>query len=94
MYLLHFTPALKHAGHYLGVARQGNLNRRLRLQLAGKGASLPRAALAAGCRVEVARTWIGVDGRREAAQKRQGGFKRLCPICSPVLQLRPKEKGP
>lgn len=86
MYLLHFDPPLHHAQHYLGVARQGNLRRRLRLQLSGKGASLPAAAVAAGSRVTVARTWIGIPGDVEAREKRRGGFKRLCPICARGLE--------
>lgn len=88
MYLLHFEPPLGHAGHYLGVARQGNLLRRLGLQKSGKGARLPAAAIAAGCVIVVTRVWIGVAGDRERREKDRGGLWRLCPQCNAALTGR------
>lgn len=83
MYLLHFVPAFQHAGHYLGVVRQGNLDRRLGLHRRGRAASLTAAAVAAGSKLHVARIWRNVPGTRERQLKRSGGLWRLCPLCNP-----------
>lgn len=89
IYLLHFTPPyrapigttgrVKIAGHYLG-STAGTVADRLATHLAGQGSPLVRAAVAAGCTVEVAASWPG--GRNEEKRiKRSRHHARLCPLC-------------
>lgn len=80
VYLIHFDPPYKHAGHYCGVARNGLL-RRMREHRQGKGANLVRVALKAGSKLRLARVWVDADFALEAKIKRQGGLSRKCPIC-------------
>jgi hypothetical protein len=89
VYLLHFTPAYtvptvtggtKRAGHYLGSCA-GDPHARLAEHLAGRGSPLVRAAVAAGCRVQLVRTWPG--SRVEERQLKRGRrHAALCPLCS------------
>lgn len=81
LYLLHFEPRYKHAGHYLGVA--DDIARRVR-EHAGAGSKaspLIRAALGAGSRVTLVRVWLAGDRTLERRLKRQGGLSRHCPTC-------------
>jgi predicted GIY-YIG superfamily endonuclease len=89
VYLIHFEPAYKHAGHYLGFAEE--LEPRLHAHFHHKGARLTSVAAAAGCRLLLARVWP--DGTRglERQLKRWHGAARLCPICRgelPAAQAR------
>lgn len=81
LYLLHFEPRYRHAGHYLGYA--SSIERRVAEHLACGSHSSPlvRAALAAGSVVTVARTWPGETRTTERRLKRQGGLSRHCPTC-------------
>jgi len=81
LYLFHFTPRYQHAGHRLGWA--SNIARRVDEHLGGgrRGSPLVRAAMRAGCRVELARVWDDGSRSLEARLKRQGGLSRHCPIC-------------
>lgn len=79
VYLLHFDPPYRHAGHYLGWS--DDMERRTAHHLAGRGHNpLVDAALAAGSVVTVARTWPGADRSFESRLKRHGKT-RVCPLC-------------
>ena len=80
LYLLHFDPPYKHAGHYLGWAK--DIDARLGAHMRGTGARLVAVAVAAGCRVELVRVWGGWTRKDEARLKKQGSRARLCPICA------------
>jgi hypothetical protein len=87
VYLIHFAQSIGNpasprgqAGHYLGVALDGNVGRRLAVHRAGTGAAIMRAVVEQGVPFLVARTWIG--GRQlERQLKRQHNASRLCPAC-------------
>ena len=79
LYLLHFDPPLCHARHYLGWAP--DLEPRLAAHRAGRGSPLTAAVIAAGGRIELARTWEGVDRHFERALKNRHETPRLCPLC-------------
>ena len=57
VYLLHFERPYKHARHYLGFAE--DLERRLELHRAGRGARLVEVVVAAGIGFQLVRTWEG-----------------------------------
>ena len=78
VYLLHLDPSLCHARHYLGWARA--LEARLAEHRAGRGSPLI-AAVASGSRIELARSWTGVDRYFERQLKNRHEAPRLCPIC-------------
>jgi predicted GIY-YIG superfamily endonuclease len=78
VYLLHFDTRYKHAGHYLGSTC--DLEARLALHAAGRGARLLEVVSAVGIGWQLARTWCG-GKHRERQLKNQGGASRLCPIC-------------
>lgn len=81
VYLLHFEPRYRHAGHYLGFAE--DIGRRVveHRQVPSKASPLVQAALGAGCAVTLARVWPGADRNRERRLKVQGGHSRKCPTC-------------
>lgn len=79
VYLLHFTPAYRHARHYLGWAL--DVEARLEQHRRGAGSPLVAAAVAAGSTVEVARTWPDVDRHFERHLKNRREAPRLCPLC-------------
>src|SRR5690242_4462206 len=76
-YLLHFDGVVFGAQHYLGWS--GDVFRRVRVHLNGRGARLVRQALAAGLSVEMVRLWPNVDRSAERALKRNIAPKRYCP---------------
>lgn len=93
VYLLHFEPRFKHAGHYLGYA--DDIGARVYQHEYGQSqAHLVTAAVAAGVSLHVARVWPGADrnaerrlkGGRQA--KRTGSLARLCPKCNPGAMNR------
>lgn len=91
LYLLHFDPPYRHAGHYLGYVQGGpeNVDRRLAEHIAGQGSPLVRAAVAAGSTVTVARTWLDSDRTTERRLKNgKNGRRRLCPTCTPAVARR------
>jgi hypothetical protein len=59
VYLLHFCPPYKHAGHYVGFVKGGAraVRQRLDRHLAGQGARLIEVATLAGCAIRLARIW-------------------------------------
>ncbi len=81
LYLLHFEPRYRHAGHYLGYA--GDTERRIaeHRRCGDRSSPLVRAAIAAGATVTVARLWPGGDRTLERRLKRGGGLSRHCPTC-------------
>ncbi|CAN5492750.1 hypothetical protein BH10CHL1_BH10CHL1_50120 [soil metagenome] len=79
VYLLHFSPRYKHAGHYIGFA--DHLPARIAEQFAGKGANLVQVALRNGCILTLACTWANKDRKFERSLKNRGGAARICPIC-------------
>jgi hypothetical protein len=90
LYLLHFDPPyavpvdggrwIKTAGHYLG-STGGDVDERVALHLRGQGSPLVRAAVDAGCAVELVA--IGAGGRKEEREiKRHRHLPRWCPRCS------------
>jgi len=87
VYLLHFEPPYRHARHYLGAVEGVRLAERLAVHRAGRGASLTRAAIAAGCTLTLTRTWPDASFAREAQIKRQGGLSRVCPTCRALAAL-------
>ena len=78
-YLLHFTPAYRQAGHYLGFA--DDLPHRLRKQARGKGANLVAVALAAGCTFEL--TWLRLGSRDDERywKNQKAAGRLLCQVC-------------
>ncbi len=80
LYLLHFEPRYRHAGHYLGWSP--DIARRCREHLSGDGKASPlvRAALSTG-RVGLVRVWPEGSRSLERRLKRQGGLSRHCPVC-------------
>lgn len=89
VYLLHFDRPLAHAQHYVGYAR--NLDQRLAMHQAGRGARLMAALKAAGIGYTVARTWLG-DRYFERRLHKRHGARRFCPICTPHCEASLKEK--
>ena len=81
VYLLHFSPRYRHAGHYAGYTTRDDVAERVEEHLAGRGAVLVRAAVAAGCSVTIARVWHDVPRRFELKIKGRGQAE-YCPLCS------------
>src|SRR5688500_6719754 len=79
VYLLHFSPAYKHAGHYTGYA--ADVMPRVYAHLHGKGARLTQVAKDAGCTLLLVRIWEDGDRALERKLKRWHGSGALCPIC-------------
>ena len=90
LYLLHFEPAyrapigdtgrVKVAGHYLG-STAAPVEDRLAEHLAGRGSPLVKAAVAAGCQVELVAVGLG-DKKVERQLKRRHQHSTYCPRCS------------
>ena len=80
LYLLHFLPRYRHAGHYLGYSQ--DVIQRFGLHLKGRGSPLVAAAVRNGSKIVLVRIWSG-DGNAEQEIKRSGSRARLCPICNP-----------
>jgi predicted GIY-YIG superfamily endonuclease len=81
IYLLHFEPRFKHAGHYLGVTRNGrDVAARFKEHLEGKGAVLTRYAKKAGCEISLARVWFNQEFASERRMKGRS-LAPLCPMC-------------
>ena len=81
VYLLHFEPPYKHARHYVGWSVH-EAEHRLKTHLAGQGSPLVKAAVAAGCKIILARTWKGTRAW-ERKVKDTKNVPHLCPICNP-----------
>lgn len=80
LYLLHFAPRYRHAGHYLGYTE--NLPKRFAMHIRGKGSPLVKAAVGNGSAIILVRIWAE-DGNAEQEIKRGVGSRaRLCPLCN------------
>jgi len=79
LYLLHFDPRYRHAGHYLGYTE--DVPKRFGMHLKGRGSPLVAAAVRNGSKVLLVRVWNG-DGNAERELKRYGSRARLCPVCT------------
>jgi predicted GIY-YIG superfamily endonuclease len=78
-YLLHFERPYRHARHYLGFAE--DLERRLELHRAGRGARLVEVVVAAGIGFQLVRTWEGDRTLERTLKNRHNAPARLCPLC-------------
>jgi len=93
VYLLHFERPLAHARHYVGVALDGDVQRRLAEHLAGHGSPLVAAVVRAGIAVELVLHVPGDRGLERRWHNTHGHGGALCPRCrsqrsSNLLQLR------
>jgi len=84
VYVLHFDPPFRHARHYIGIAHDGNVLRRLHEHLRGRGSGLVLAAYVSGCRVTVTVDMPGDLGLERRLHNRHG--TRVCPVCVPRLR--------
>ena len=80
IYILHFEARYRHAGHYLGWTASDTADARVAEHLRGSGSPLVATALAAGCKVELVRTFSGTPND-ERRLKRGGATTRHCPKC-------------
>ena len=95
VYLLHFEPPYRHAGHYVGFVEGGRAAVRDRLErhLSGNGSRLVEVVSAAGCVVKLARIWRHRDRHFERGLKKRHGFhsiRELCPICRELARIVPE----
>ncbi len=88
VYLLHFDKRYKHAGHYLGSTC--DLEARLTLHAAGRGARLLHVVQTAGITWRLARTWPGGKAK-ERQLKKQRGASRYGPICKETRHAAHRE---
>lgn len=88
VYLLHFDPPLRHASHYIGIAEDGDVQRRLGEHLRGLGSPLVAAAVSAGSTVRVVRTWEGDRGTERRKKNSHG--PDVCPECRPLRRIQPR----
>jgi predicted GIY-YIG superfamily endonuclease len=81
LYLIHIDPPYKHAAHYLGYS--DDIARRVweHVHVPSKASPLLKAALAAGCKLSVARVYLGAGRDFERRLKNRGSHKRHCPTC-------------
>lgn len=90
VYLLHFESPIsdKHtAQHYIGTAL--DVEARLKMHKAGKGARLTQVANERGINYTVVRTWVGGRKKERELKNRKEG-PRLCPICQAAKQAKAK----
>lgn len=85
VYLIHIEPRLHGAGHYVGSCVAAMLPARMRRHTRGQGARLLRAALAAGCRLDLVRVWRSESRELERSIKDKRRNAALCPRCNPSL---------
>jgi predicted GIY-YIG superfamily endonuclease len=79
VYVLHFDPPYRHAGHYIGWAQDADA--RISQHLAGTGSPLVRAAVLAGSHVELAATFAGSRSLERRLKRWHNTTTRVCPIC-------------
>lgn len=95
VYLLHFEPRYKHAGHYLGYADDVS-QRVYEHEMGQSGARLTMAASASGSTLHLVRVWPGEDrtferslkGRGVTGKAHRGSLKRYCPVCQGKFDLK------
>lgn len=81
VYILHFEPAYKHAGHYVGWTGKP-FPERVVDHVEGRGSPLVAAAVAAGCRILLGAVFEGTrdDERRIKVQSRTHRYCRCCSL--------------
>ena len=89
VYLLHFERPYWHARHYLGIALDGDPQRRLQEHLSGQGSPLVRAVVAAGIGVDLVLTMPGDRALERRWHNRHG--TRVCPRCASQRPPRPRQ---
>lgn len=82
IYVLHFERAYHHAKHYIGIALDGNVNRRAFEHVTGIGSPLVKAVVEAGIEVYLTLTVPG-DRKLERKMHNRHGTN-VCPRCKPV----------
>jgi len=83
VYMLEFVPPYKHCQHTIGFTERPVAERLAEHRAGGKKASrICRAAVRAGCKIELVRTWENVNQWVEMALKSRGESRKLCPKCS------------
>ena len=79
VYLLHFHQPYRHCRHYIGFTAK-DINGRIEVHRAGKGARLMEVVVEAGIDFDCVRIWFG--GRKlERRLKNRKHADRLCPVC-------------
>ena len=89
VYLLHFGRRYHHARHYVGIAQDGDVQRRLAEHLAGHGSPLVRAVVAAGIGVDLVLSMPGDRTLERRWHNRHG--TRVCPRCKAQRPPRPRQ---
>jgi predicted GIY-YIG superfamily endonuclease len=79
VYVLHFDPSYRHAGHYIGWAQDADA--RIAQHIAGVGSPLVRAAVLAGSRVQLAAIFSGSRHLERRLKRWHNTTARVCPIC-------------
>lgn len=81
VYLLHFETKLAHAQHYIGYARERNIESRIQHHQNGSGARILQVCNERGIKYILARIWPGADKNFERRLKNCKKPSRFCPIC-------------
>ena len=97
VYLLHFAQPFRGANgrhpqgarHYIGVALDGDIQRRVAGHLSGHGSPLVRAVVAAGIGVDLVLDVPGDRGLERRMHNRHG--PRVCPRCRAQRPPRPRQ---
>lgn len=79
VYVLHFDPPYRHAGHYIGWAQDADA--RIAQHIAGVGSPLVRAAVLAGSHVQLAAIFSGSRYLERRLKRWHNTTARVCPIC-------------
>jgi hypothetical protein len=88
IYVLHFERAYHHAKHYIGIALDGDVNRRAFEHVTGVGSPLVKAVVGAGIEVFLTLTVNGDRGTERRMHNRHG--TEVCPKCNPTNKRRGK----
>ena len=80
IYVIHFHQPFKHAKHYVGWSRAGELGERLKRHRKNRGSRLLAALNRAGIGWEVVLAWRGTRDDERLFKKRKY-TPRKCPIC-------------
>lgn len=93
IYLIHIEPRYKHAGHYLGICRNGrDVAERFKEHHEGRGAVLTQYARRAGCNLHLARVWFNCEFASERRMKGRS-LVPLCPICKERALLAQRDRS-
>lgn len=86
LFLLHFDPPYRHAGHYLGYAKgTGRVATYARAVAAGKVTQFPHplveAAYAQGSVLRIVAVFHGASRDERRRMRANGSLSRFCPVC-------------